>query len=156
MKKLFWITICLALTACEEKGVDDHSRHSRRAHIDHHAEEARALINPTKQRRVADFESFLATGQLLQGVKDEHFYIVLQALLDGVFDPNTVLTAADIERIGRTNCTVSDEDKKIGERRFERTITMAPELMSMQDIRGLGLRDWLKNLKRDDLLKTLR
>jgi hypothetical protein len=149
------ILIFLILTACEEKGVDAHSRHGRSAHHVHLAAQP-SVVDTIKQRHVADWESFLASGKMLNGASQEDFYSLLQALLDGVFDPNTVLTAKEIERIGRANCTAAPDDKTIGERRFERTLIMAPELLTMRDFRGLGLWDWLYNLKRNDLLQAIR
>ena len=154
MKKLIWITLCLTLAACEEKGVDDHSRHARRAHSARgHNEETHALAaDPVKQKKVVAFEGFLKTGAIFEA-KIENLHIVLRALLDGAFDPATELSPADIQRIGYANCTTDD---LVGVRRFERTLVMAPYLFSMHDIRGLGIRDWLINLQRDDLLQAIR
>jgi len=110
----------------------------------------------TLQAHVVQWETLLASGTLLMGVTPRHFSQFHRAILDGVFEPNSVLSKAEVNRIGAANCTSSSEDALIGVRRFERTLTMAPEFMAMTDENGLHLQDWLLALQREDLLLTLR
>jgi hypothetical protein len=150
LNRILILTLIITLTACEEKGVDDHSRH-RRPHVDHVEQQG---LSPVTESHVYNWEKRLASGDFLNGVKAEHFSQFLEALAAGVFDPNTVLSSAEIQRIGPSNCTSSPADAGIGLRRFERTLTMAPEFLTMRDSQGLQLRSWLLRLKRDDLLAS--
>jgi hypothetical protein len=142
------LMVMITLTACEEKGVSDHSRHRRHRHEP-------ATLNPVTESLVYNWEQLLASGELLKQTTPAHFNEFHQAILGGVFDPNTILSSAEIKKIGPSNCTSSPNDLTIGVRRFERTLTMAPDFQTMTDAQGHTLRDWLLQLKRKDLLQAL-
>ena len=76
--------------------------------------------------------------------------------MNGVFDPNTILSENEMNLIGRAECTMSPSALTIGLQRFERTLTMAPDFLVMTDDDGRYLYDWLVSLHRSDLLEIER
>ena len=145
----FLLILLILLAACEEKGVDNHSRH-RRLHPE------KRTLDPVTESHVYNWENLLASGDLLMGVTANHFAQLHEAISAGVFNPNTVLSKAEINRIGRALCTSSPTDADIGRRRLERTITIAPEFLTMTDAQGQHLLDWLIALKRKDLIASVQ
>lgn len=145
------VLCCSLLVSCEEGT----SKRSRRKH-NHDAQLEQIKMDPITQSHVYNWERLLASGDLLMGVTPIQFDEFRIAVYKGVFNPNTILSSAEINRIGRDLCTTSAKDETIGVRRLERTLTMAPELTTMRDPNGRQLKDWLKELKRNDLLSAVQ
>jgi hypothetical protein len=134
------------LIGCQERHVQYRSSHHLAAH----------QLNPKTIAHVYNWESKLASGRFLVRVTPQDFFDFHEAILNGVFDPDTALSDTQINQIGRNACTSAPTDATIGLRRFERTLTMAPEFLVMTDNEGRFLEDWLRALKRDDLLAIER
>jgi hypothetical protein len=145
MKWLGILILPLALVACQEHNVQYPPHHHLK----------RTKLDPTTEAHVYNWEAKLASGELLLHVNAQDFLEFHRALIAGVFNPNTELSIAEINRIGKSVCTSSTSDATIGLRRFERTLTMAPEFADMTDAQGQRLTDWIMEMRRPDLLKSL-
>lgn len=145
VRKVLILSAAFILIACQEKNIS--YRHNHRGQL--------AELTSTERKNIVSWELKLVSGQFLVQATYADFIALREALFSGVFDPNTTLSRAEIDRVGR-DCTTSPDDATIGTRRFERTLTQAPDFLKMTDAEGHYLHDWLVSLKRTDLLEIER
>lgn len=144
-REILVLCTALMLIACQEKNVT----------YGHNHRSQQVVLNASERSQIINWELKLVSGEFLVKTTYADFLAFRQALFSGVFDPNTTLSRAEVNRVGR-DCTTSPDDATIGIRRFERTLTMAPDFLTMADENGQFLHDWLISLKRRDLLKIER
>jgi len=145
VRKVSIAIAALAFIACQEKNVA--YKHNHRGQ--------QAELSSSERSHIVNWELKIVSGQLLTQTSHADFLAFRDALLNGVFDPNTTLSSTEVDRVGR-ECTTSPSDVTIGIRRFERTLTLAPDFLTMTDDDGHYLHDWLIALKRPDLLEVER